>query len=198
MRHRTLTILAVVAALGLAACGGDDADTAEGTATAGTATAAEDTPAETGTTAEEPATGSTDATATDTGTATGSAGDDEPTEEAVGSVTVAVASSDLGDILVDGDGRTLYVFDNDTEGQSACTGGCLDAWPPLAGTPTAGDGVDESLLSTITRDDGTTQATIGGSPLYYFASDTGPGDTNGQGVGDVWWVVDPSGARITE
>ncbi|MFB6073411.1 MAG: hypothetical protein ABEJ89_00200 [Haloarculaceae archaeon] len=103
---------------------------------------------------------------------------------------------DLGPLLVGPDGLTLYMFDSDTHGahESACTGGCAGAWPPLTvdGTPVAGDGV-AAELDTFERLDGSTQVTAGGWPLYYFGSDGEPGDANGQGVGDNWWVLGPDG-----
>ncbi len=113
---------------------------------------------------------------------------------------LATADSDLGEIVVDADGRTVYVFDRDEpgSGESACTDGCLDQWPPVVAgddAPTA-DGVDGGL-GTIERDDGTLQVTLDGSPLYLFAGDGGPGDVTGQAVEDVWWVVGPDGQRIT-
>ena len=104
----------------------------------------------------------------------------------------------LGKILVDGDGRTLYGFTKDTKDTSSCSDKCEQAWPPLLQTdkPTVGDGVDASLLGTTTRKDGTIQVTYNGMPLYYFFKDQAPGDTNGQKVGDVWFVVTPDGKLI--
>jgi predicted lipoprotein with Yx(FWY)xxD motif len=101
---------------------------------------------------------------------------------------------DLGDILVDGEGRTIYIFDNDEEGVSNCSGGCLMAWPPLLteGDPEAGTGVTAEI-GTITRSDGTTQVTVNGFPAYYYRNDAAAGDTNGHGVNNVWWVFDPAG-----
>ena len=110
--------------------------------------------------------------------------------------TVAVAASGLGDILTDGDGNTLYLFIPDGQGPSVCNDACAAAWPPLEGEPTAGDGVDATLLGTATRDDGTTQATYNDWPLYYYADDTNPGDTNGQSINDIWWVISPTGDAI--
>jgi predicted lipoprotein with Yx(FWY)xxD motif len=110
--------------------------------------------------------------------------------------TVMTADSELGTILVDGDGMTLYLFTNDSPDTSVCEGDCLVAWPPLEGEATAGEGVDESLLGSFERSDGSTQASYNGWPLYYWAQDTEPGDVTGQGVNDVWWVVSPEGEPI--
>jgi len=94
---------------------------------------------------------------------------------------------------------TLYLFESDTGDTSTCTGDCAATWPPLiAEAPTAGEGVDEALLGTTIRDDGEVQVTYDGHPLYGFASDRSPGDTEGQGVGDVWFVVDASGKAVTD
>lgn len=130
-----------------------------------------------------------DATSTDTETPTAT------DTEMAGSV--ATADSDLGTILVDGDGVTLYVFDNDTDGSSTCYDECAEAWPPLIGEVSAAGEVDASLLGTTERTDGTMQVTYDGQPLYYFAGDGAAGDTNGQAVNDIWWVVGPDGAKIT-
>jgi predicted lipoprotein with Yx(FWY)xxD motif len=113
--------------------------------------------------------------------------------------TVLVASSDLGEILTDADGNTIYYFANDSEGTSTCAGDCLANWPPVPaeGTPTAGDGVDAEL-GTAEATDGTTMLTVNGFPAYYFAGDSAAGDTNGQGVGDVWWVFGADGEPIEE
>jgi predicted lipoprotein with Yx(FWY)xxD motif len=118
--------------------------------------------------------------------------------QAAGGTTVAVASSKLGDILVDADGRTLYAFTKDKGDQSACTGNCATNWPALTGTATAGTGVQASLLSTSMQADGTDQVTYGGKPLYHFAGDAKPGDTNGQGVGNVWFVLTANGELVKE
>jgi predicted lipoprotein with Yx(FWY)xxD motif len=142
-----------------------------------------------------------DDSATDTTTETTEAADDTTTTEAAapaeGASTVATADTDLGTILVDGDGLTLYLFMPDAQGASMCLDSCAATWPPLAGPATAGDGVDEALLSTADRPDGSAQVTYNSWPLYHFASDAAAGDTNGQGVGDIWYVVDASGNAIT-
>jgi predicted lipoprotein with Yx(FWY)xxD motif len=131
----------------------------------------------------------------------GPAATEAPTTTAAqvaGGTTVAVASSKLGDILVDGDGRTLYAFTKDKGDQSACTGQCASNWPALTGTATAGSGVQASLLSTSMQANGTDQVTYGGRPLYHFAGDAKPGDTNGQGVGGVWFVLAANGELVKE
>jgi predicted lipoprotein with Yx(FWY)xxD motif len=112
--------------------------------------------------------------------------------------TVAVANSKLGDILVDGEGRTLYAFTKDQGDQSACSGECATNWPALTGTATAGTGAQASLLSTATQASGTDQVTYDGKLLYHFAGDAKPGDTNGQGVGTVWFAVAADGALVKE
>ena len=116
--------------------------------------------------------------------------------------TIAVATNaKLGKILVDGRGKTVYVFAADTGHDSTCYTYCAQFWPPVltAGAPLAGAGATASRLGTTARTDGTTQVTYSGHPLYYFYVDS-PGDANGQGLdgfGGLWWVVSPSGAAIT-
>ncbi|NJM07262.1 CHRD domain-containing protein [Candidatus Gracilibacteria bacterium] len=116
-----------------------------------------------------------------------------------GTVTVELSdNATLGKLLTASNGLTLYHFQNDSENKSNCNGGCAAVWPPLlidaATAPTAGAGVS-GVLGTITRDDGTTQVTYNGLPLYFFvgnattAGDTQPGSTNGQGIGGVWFIV---------
>jgi predicted lipoprotein with Yx(FWY)xxD motif len=100
----------------------------------------------------------------------------------------------LGTILADSKGLTLYRYTKDTTpGQSACSGACAKAWPPLttAGAPTLAAGVP-GTLGTITRTDGTKQVTYNGVPLYRYAKDEDAGDTYGQGLGGVWFVVMPA------
>jgi predicted lipoprotein with Yx(FWY)xxD motif len=115
--------------------------------------------------------------------------------------TVAVASSRLGRILVDGKGITLYDFVKDKHGTSSCYGACAALWPPLTTTakPHAGKGVRTSLLGTTKRRDGKLEVTYNGHPLYYFVTDRKPGQTTGQGVnqfGGPWWVLSPVGKEI--
>jgi predicted lipoprotein with Yx(FWY)xxD motif len=115
--------------------------------------------------------------------------------------TVKVADSDLGRILVDSHGRTLYLFKKDTGTKSACYGQCAEFWPPLrpGGKPKAGRGARASMIGTTKRRDGSRQVTYNGHPLYGFAQDTKPGDTNGEGVkafGARWWAVSPAGTQV--
>ncbi|SFN71623.1 COG4315 family predicted lipoprotein [Mycetocola miduiensis] len=119
--------------------------------------------------------------------------------ESASDAELAVADTTLGDIVVDGEGMTVYIFDKDTadSGKSVCSGDCLAAWPPVATTsesPTV-DGVT-GTIGTITRDDGSLQVTLNGLPLYLYAPDEAAGDVTGQGVGGVWWVVGPDGTKI--
>lgn len=115
-----------------------------------------------------------------------------------GAVTAAVvlAGSALGDVLVDQDGNVLYLFVPDAQGPSVCNDGCATAWPPLLAGSVVGEGVDAGLLGTAPREDGSEQVTYNGWPLYYYADDSAPGDTNGQGVNDVWYVVSATGDAI--
>ena len=107
--------------------------------------------------------------------------------------TVVISDSTLGKILTRADGSTLYMFTPDAGGKSACTGGCAQAWPSLVGPGTPGAGLDPGDFSTIKRDDASEQVTFYGHPLYTFAGDKKPGDTNGQGSGGKWYAVDVEG-----
>jgi len=109
---------------------------------------------------------------------------------------VSTASTDLGTVLVDPDGMTVYVFTNDVAGESTCYDSCADTWPAVpADVPISSD-LDSAMFGATTRTDGTEQLTVGGQPLYLYAPDSAPGDTTGQGVGEVWFVVDADGAMI--
>jgi predicted lipoprotein with Yx(FWY)xxD motif len=104
-------------------------------------------------------------------------------------------SAALGSFLVDGKGMTLYIYTMDTTNTSTCYDACAAVWPPLLtdGTPTAGSGVNASMLGITTRTDGSSQVTYNGHPVYFFANDKAPGDTNGEGVQNVWYVITPQG-----
>jgi predicted lipoprotein with Yx(FWY)xxD motif len=114
--------------------------------------------------------------------------------------TLQVASSDFGDILVDSDGMTLYMFvpDQQKGGQPTCFGECAQAWPALttSGEPTVGAGLEEAEVGTAKRKDGKTQVTYNDLPLYRFSGDEAAGATNGQSLNDVWWVVSTSGKPV--
>jgi predicted lipoprotein with Yx(FWY)xxD motif len=115
---------------------------------------------------------------------------------------VDLRGSKLGKILVDAQGRTLYLFEADKAGRSACDGACASAWPPFlsSGAPQAGTGVTGSLLGSSSRGDGGgTQVTYQGHPLYHYAGDSQPGDTTGQGLnqfGAKWYVLASSGDKV--
>jgi predicted lipoprotein with Yx(FWY)xxD motif len=119
----------------------------------------------------------------------------------VASGPIHTASTPLGEVIVDGAGMTAYVFDNDIagSGSSACSGACATQWPAIttsSATPEV-EGVT-GTVGTIDAAGGGKQVTIDGHPLYTYAGDAAPGDTTGQGFGGIWWVVDPSGAEITQ
>lgn len=108
-------------------------------------------------------------------------------------------NSDLGEIITTSDGFTLYDFHKDKGAESSCYGACAEAWPPLltkSGNPQAQGGADRSLLGTAKRKDGTVQVTYAGRPVYTYAGDTAPGDTNGNDVdqfGAEWYALSPAG-----
>jgi len=115
-------------------------------------------------------------------------------------LTIALASTSLGSILVDGTGRTLYVFTPDTGGTPTCYDTCASNWPPLTSdpAPTVGDGLAAADFGSTKRTDGSTQVTFHGHPLYYFAGDTQAGDTNGEGLNGKWFVVDATGQMVEQ
>jgi predicted lipoprotein with Yx(FWY)xxD motif len=120
---------------------------------------------------------------------------------AVTGTTVKTAKSRFGKIIVDGRGRTLYLFEKDRRAHSACSGTCATYWPPLltTGKPVAGTGTKKSLLGTIRRSNGKKQVTYGGHPLYRYIQDKKPGQITGQDshfFGAAWYVVSPAGKKI--
>ena len=141
------------------------------------------------------------------GTAAGSttAGSTAAGTPASGSATATVIEShagSAGSFLTNASGRAVYLWAADSMNKSICSGACAGAWPPVTtmGKVTAANGAKAADLGTITRSDGTKQVTYSGHPLYYFAGDSGPGQTNGQGsdnFGAKWWLVAPAGAKIT-
>jgi predicted lipoprotein with Yx(FWY)xxD motif len=115
--------------------------------------------------------------------------------------TVSTASTDLGRILVNSGGRTLYLFARDKNGKSACVGKCAKFWPPViaSGKPLASAGARTSLLGTTSRADGRMQVTYNRHPLYTFVKDTKRGQTNGEGLtafGGQWNAVSPAGTKV--
>lgn len=164
-----LTLLATAMFL-IAACGGGDEPGADAT-----------TLPETDTTTTA---GSGDTTTT-------AAGNDEEAMDGV-----HTAATDLGEILVDPDGFTLYMFTDDTNGESTCYEACADLWPPVPGDTVISSDLDASIFGTTTRTDGSEQLTVNGLPLYLYTPDTNPGDTTGQNFGGVWFVVDANGSVV--
>ena len=115
--------------------------------------------------------------------------------------SLGVASTGLGNVLVDRQGRTVYLFERDSGTMSACTGACAVNWPPLRvrGTPLVGSGAKRSDVGTTVRPDGISQLTYNGHPLYTFVNDKKPGDTNGEGInafGGSWFAVSGAGAKV--
>jgi predicted lipoprotein with Yx(FWY)xxD motif len=174
----TLIPGALVAAIALvtAGCGGSSSSPSTGSASSGTAAAA--------------------------GQGSGyGAMSSTPAPAAAG--RLAVADHGLGRMLVDGSGRSLYLFKADKTTQSTCSGGCAQVWPPVtdAASVKAGPGVEAKLVGTSKRADGTMQVTYAGHPLYLYAGDGAAGQVNGQGIdgfGALWWAVAPDGAAITK
>jgi predicted lipoprotein with Yx(FWY)xxD motif len=169
-RLSTLAPIALAAglALGAAACGSSSSTTETKTTTPATAEAS----------------GSSSSTAAASGTP-------------AGTTELKTASSSLGDIVVDGEGRTLYVFTADSGTTTACTGGCATAWPALVAPAKAGSGVT-GAVTEATQSGGVKQVALNGHLLYYYAADAAPGATSGQGVGGKWFVVDGAGNPITK
>ena len=172
MRTRTI-VASVLFALLLVACGGDDT---EGTSTTEAGQEETTTTAEAATTTTAPGTTSTGAVTTG---------------------TLTTAESDLGTILVDAEGRTVYIFMPDAQGTPTCTAECASNWPPLIGDATAGSGADQALVGTAEHPEVGEMITYNNWPLYHFAGDSAPGDTNGQGLQDIWFVVGADGEPIT-
>lgn len=113
--------------------------------------------------------------------------------------TVKIRSAGGMTFLTDQSGKALYLFASDTSSRSTCTGACLRYWPVLQGTAKAGNGVAAAKLGSITTN-GVRQVTYAGHPLYYYAGDSAPGQTSGQGLDDFgakWWLVSPAGNAIT-
>lgn len=178
---RSVFVLAVLMSLVVAACGAEEAEDTTTTTAAEVTTTGADPGEETTTMPAE----TTTTAAAETTTTAGAAVDG-----------VHAAETDLGLILVDPDGFTLYIFTVDTDGESACYDSCAEAWPPVpADTPIDPD-LDAAMFGSAPRTDGPDQLTVNGMPLYLYAPDASPGDTNGHGFNDVWFVVDVSGQML--
>jgi predicted lipoprotein with Yx(FWY)xxD motif len=158
-------------ALLAAACGGGSGDNSSAAATTSAATT---------TSAAAPAT--TAASAPSSSAASGSG------------LTLKTAKGSAGIWLTDPAGRTLYLYTHDKGSTSACYGECAEDWPPLTTTGSVtitGQYTVPKDVGTTTRTDGTKQVTYGGHPLYYYKGDTAPGQTKGEGVGGVWFLIGP-------
>jgi predicted lipoprotein with Yx(FWY)xxD motif len=191
-------VLVSIALVSLAACGGSTTTTAtdapgEATATTAAPRSGYGAPAPT-----KPAAATTVAPDTTTAAAAASTVSAPATTSASASGSLALADTKLGKVLVAANGMTVYLYTKDTSATaSVCTGGCATAWPPVTGPLTAGVGIDSTSITTLTGPNGEQQVAYKGHPLYYFARDNAAGDTLGQNVGGVWFVLDASGAAIT-
>ena len=135
------------------------------------------------------------------GYSSGANGSTVPANGSSGPAVVGVGQTSLGPILVDGNGRTLYLFEKDTSTTSTCAGDCATFWPPLitVGKPVAEDGALASELGTIKRVDGKAEVSYHGHPLYYYVGDKKAGDTTGQGLdlfGAEWTALSAAGTGI--
>jgi predicted lipoprotein with Yx(FWY)xxD motif len=123
------------------------------------------------------------------------------TKSATGAATISSRMTSLGQILVDGNGMSIYLFEKDKGTTSMCDSSCAKYWPPVttSGGAKAGSGVTAGKLGTTKRADGTTQVTYNGHPLYLYTGDKSPGDVTGQGqnaFGALWYVVSPAGQAV--
>ena len=123
-----------------------------------------------------------------------------PSSPAAAAVALTTHKGPLGTFLTDAAGRSLYLFKADTSGTSTCYGACASSWPPLTGPGARVSGsATAAKTGTTTRTDGATQITYAGHPLYYYAGDSKPGDTNGEGLdvnGGEWYLVTPAGEEL--
>ena len=204
MRSRLLITVALAGLIGVA-CGSDDADdsTSE-TASSAIAASADpdggtdaDDAAAGGAYTDRPATGTPSDAADDADEPTESINDDAASSDGEADAPVAVAATEVGDVLVDVGGFVLYGFTPDEGGTPTCEDACAEAWPPVVTDSTdVPAGLDAALFSVVERPDGSRQLAAGGWPLYRFAGDIAPGDTTGQGSGGVWFAVAPDGTLI--
>jgi predicted lipoprotein with Yx(FWY)xxD motif len=121
------------------------------------------------------------------------------TTAASGAAAIATAKvPGVGTVLVNADGQTLYLFEADNGSKSSCSGECASLWPPVTttGNATGTMGATASMLGTTTRDDGSTQVTYNGHPIYTYSGDTTSGQANGEGLntyGGLWYAVTTAG-----
>jgi predicted lipoprotein with Yx(FWY)xxD motif len=184
---RLLALVAVVASLGLVACGGDDDEPATATGEMAAAEGDSSVAPQGGSSGERGGAGEQRREAGRTGArSTGT--------------EIVTADSQFGPVLFGPGERAIYYFDKETSAPSECYGACAEAWPPVLteGRPQAGKGIDAGLLGTTERDDGSTQVTYSGRPLYYYVDDP-PGQVlchNVEEFGGLWLAVQPDGAPV--
>jgi predicted lipoprotein with Yx(FWY)xxD motif len=173
---RLLTVALAIPVLAFAACGGDDEESADTTATEPVATTGDPEPSPGGEPGQAP----------------------KPRQKP--GIEITTGGSDYGTILFDADDQAIYLFDKESSDRSECYGACAEAWPPVLtdGEPQAAGGVEQGQLGTTERDDGGTQVTYAGHPLYYYVDDP-PGQVlchNVEEFGGLWLVVDPGGEAV--
>ena len=184
IRLFAIALAGIALSLTIAACGDDDEDTAAET----TAETSESSASEPTAGAEKESGGEEKGGATPSG----------ETEKA--GITIATSDSQFGPILFDGERRAIYYFDKETSEKSECYGACAEAWPPVLtdGEPGTGGEAESNLLGTSKREDGSTQVTYAGRPLYYYVDDP-PGQAlchNVDEFGGLWLVVQPGGDPV--
>jgi predicted lipoprotein with Yx(FWY)xxD motif len=167
---RLIAIGASAGALLLAGCGGDDDDDSGGSAAA-------------------------------TSPATTAPAQTQAAAPAAKGTAIKTGDSQFGDVLFDADDQAIYYFDKESGSRSECYGECAEAWPPVLtkGEPQAGSGIEQGLLGTTQRDDGTTQVTYDGHPLYLYAHE-GPNQVTCHDVsefGGLWLAVEPNGQAVS-
>ena len=188
MRRIIATAVAVIGIVAIAGCGSSSDESAESTP------ASEEV-------AEAPSSETAAADAESDGSGYGADTGNEAKEEEPSGAAITLADSQFGEVLFGGENdQAIYLFANDGPDASNCSGDCAAAWPPVftKGKPEAQGGVDQMLLGTTERDDGKTQATYNGHPLYYYVNE-GPNEvrcSNVNSFGGLWFAVAPSGDQV--
>lgn len=128
----------------------------------------------------------------------GSSSDDRPAQSTPESIVLLSGPSEFGDIVTDAEGSTLYLLVTDRRAAPTCVGDCEGVWAPLSGEGSveAGEGVDPAMIGSVGRDDGTTQVTYNGWPLYRYRGDAAPGDLEGHGQLNVWFAIGVHGEAV--